>query len=57
MVSIIIAAIVFVFLMVIAAIGYVLCEHWIDQTEKTEQKPKAPIRKMEYDCTENFYHD
>ena len=57
MVAVIIAAIVFVFLVVIAAIGYVLCEHWIDQTEKSQQKPKAPIRKMEYDCTENFYHD
>ena len=27
--------------------------------EKEAKRPKAklPVRKMEYDCTENFYHD
>lgn len=42
---------------------YVLFERWkFEQAEKKRwrekeaKRPKA-MKKMEYDCTENFYHD
>lgn len=49
------------FIMVLCV--YVLFERWQyeqDQKRKWKEKeakrPKA-MKKMEYDCTENFYHD
>ena len=57
MVSIIFLVIVFLFFIAICAIGYALFIHYIEEIEKTDEKPNAPIKKMEYDCTENFYHD